>query len=79
MTASVNNLTGKVHAGMPQMRQIGRRLVAWGGWIAAFCRRSDQLRSARVLSPGGTRAGLQGVPTVGDGHLHRKDDNATDT
>ena len=53
MTASVNNLTGKVHAGMPQMRQIGRRLVAWGGWIAAFCWRSDQLRSARVHSSEG--------------------------
>jgi hypothetical protein len=28
MTASVKNLTGKVNAGTPKVRQIGRRLVA---------------------------------------------------
>ena len=42
------------------MRQIGGRLVAWGGWTAALPWRSDQLRSARVQFPR-TRAGLHGA------------------
>jgi hypothetical protein len=52
MTASVKNLTGKVNAGTPQMRQIGDRLVALGRLDrrVAFGDPTNS-RSARVHSP----------------------------
>ena len=61
------------------MHQIGGRLVALGRLDrrVAF---GDPTNCGRPVSNSPrARAGLQGDPTVGDGHLHRKDDNATDT
>lgn len=61
------------------MRQIGDRLVALGRLDrrVAF---GDPTHCGRLVSTlRRTQAGLRGDPTVGDGHLHRKDDNATDT
>ena len=56
------------------MRQTGDRLVALGRLDrrVAF---GDPTSCGRPVSTlRGTRAGLQDDPTVGDGHLHRKDD-----
>ena len=74
MTASVKNLTGKVNAGTPKMRQIGDRLVALGRLDCRVLLAVRPTRGRPVSTLRGTRAGLQGDPTVSDSHLHRKDD-----
>ena len=56
------------------MHQIGDRLVALGRLDRRVAAGGPTNCGRLVSSPRGTRAGLQGDPTVGDGHLHRKDD-----
>ena len=81
MTASVNNLTGKVNAGTPQMHQIGGRLVALGRLDrrVAFGDPTNCGRPVSVFSLR-TRAGLQLDPTAGEGHPTPKETiDATNT
>jgi hypothetical protein len=74
MTASVKNLTGKVNAGTPKMRQIGDRLVALGRLDRRVLLAVRPTAVGSCPLPRGTRVGLQSDLTVSDGHLHRKDD-----